>query len=372
MSRTANDNTKGIKSLENDDAASGSYVTNPQRDVNSLSSYTGRPEGSAKDALPAWSTSEIGTPTDDLTERAIALTQEFIPATGHNHDGTPGSGGQVSASKLSDLNYYRADWQTVVVSGVTGSSRDVSSEFSTKSAAGGASTPGVLTAGAYNRVVLTDLDTQTAFEDAEGQRVFGRLTFASGVWTLSFYTNEAGVETPYSFASPATMNVYFREVYTLANLPTIPADLGALPSLDATADIVDATPLQRGLVNTTTQSFAGTKTFTGNVNVDGVTRLATTLQQYLYATSGIVISRKPFRSNRVALASGATQAVVPFSEDMGTEDYTVNCSFETSDSLPIFLQYIVTNRTSGGFTVIFNAPTDSPNYKLHYQAQINH
>lgn len=43
-----------------------------------------------------------------------------------------------------------------------------------------------------------------------------------------------------------------------------------------------------GVVSTTTQSFAGAKTFTGNVNIDGATRLATSLTGPLKAASGVV------------------------------------------------------------------------------------
>lgn len=202
-----------------------------------------------------------------MKERAEALTVQFDLTNGHTHNGTDGEGAVISASDLADINYYRGDWQSVTVTGVTGTSFDVTTQFSGKTSGGGASTAGVVTTPPNNRTILLEESTQTAIEDAGGQRVYGRITESSGTWTLSFYTNEAGTETAHNITSSTNLIIHFREVFTLANLPTLGSDIGQIPSLDATADVVDATATQRGVVSTAIQEFGGRKKFLGGLEV---------------------------------------------------------------------------------------------------------
>ena len=286
MSRTVDTNTTGKVDLENAQPESGASVINSQRELNSLNAYTGHPSGSAHDATPAWTNTQVGTGTDTLKARAEALTERFDASTGHTHDGTDSP--KVSAANLLNINQFFAEYQTFEALAATGGSIDVSTQFTGKVAGGNSNTAGVLIDAPDNKIHLTDLDTSTNFEDAEGQKVYGRLTESAGVWTLTFYTNEAGVETGYSFAGSVDIMAFYREVFTLATRPTIPADLGKIGSLDLTADVVDASATQSGKVNTTTQSFAGNKTFTNDFTVDGATRLATSLSGFVKATAGVI------------------------------------------------------------------------------------
>lgn len=269
VSRTANDNTTGKKDLENADAASGPNVTNVQREINSLDSFSGRAAGSIHNALPGWTNSDVGVSTDTLKDRADALTGEFNPASGHTHSGAGGEGPQIAAASLTGLNYYRAEWQSFAVVAAVGVDDDVSSSFSGFTPGGTTGSAGVLTGAPNNKVYLIKTSDGTNIEDAQGQRVFARLTEAGGVWTLSYFTNEAGVETAYSFTS-TDITVYYRQVFTLATLPTIGADVGAIGSLDYTADIVDASSTQRGAVSIGTQSFSGAKTFLTSLIADAL------------------------------------------------------------------------------------------------------
>lgn len=277
MSRTANDNTTGIKSLENASPASGSFVTNPQRDINGLNSYTGRPSNGVYNTLPTWPNDIIGAAGDDLTERIIAILAHFDATTGHNHDGSPGSGGPISATDLDDINQLVAEYQYSEFNAATGSSVDVSTLFTGKTPGGDQFNAGVITTGLDNRVSLIDTANGTQIEDAGGQRVYGRLTWAASVWTLSFYTNEAGTETAHTLAGSTDLGLFYREVFTLATRPTIPADVGQIGSLDMTADVVDASTTQRGVVSTGTQSFAGAKTFTGAVTTSAALNVGAAL-----------------------------------------------------------------------------------------------
>jgi len=262
MSRTADDNTTGKKDLQNADAASGANVTNVQREINSLNSFSGRTSGSVFDVLPSWANNDIGTVNDDLFMRSDALTAEFNPTSGHTHSGAGGEGPQIAANTLTGLNYYRADWQEFAVVGAAGLDDDVSASFVGFTPGGTSGAAGVITTAPNNKVYLVKTSDGTNVEDAEGQRVYGRITESGGVWTLTYYTNEAGVETAYSMTS-TDITVYFRQVFTLGTLPTIGSDVGAIGSLDYTADIVDASATQRGAMSTGTQTLAGAKTWTG-------------------------------------------------------------------------------------------------------------
>jgi hypothetical protein len=267
VSRIADDNTTGKKDLQNTDPASGADVINIQREINSHNAYSGRPSGSAHNATPVWSNTEVGTGTDTLKQRAEALTLEFNTTSGHTHDGTDSR--LISATDLQDINQFVSAYQSVEKSAASGTSIDVSTEFTGLVNGGGAAALGVLTTAPDNKVQLIATDTGTVIEDAGGQKVYGRLTWAASVWTLSFYTNEAGVETAHSLAS-TDITIFYREVFNLATRPTIPADIGEIGSLDLTADVVDASPTQRGVVSTGVQSFAGAKTFTGAISASNL------------------------------------------------------------------------------------------------------
>ena len=84
-----------------------------------------------------------------------------------------------------------------------------------------------------------------------------------------------------------------------------------------------------------------------------------------FAASG----SRAFRANKVALASGVTSATGAFSAAFATSGYIPEFSFSnTVDSSPIFLQGMITYLAATGFVVTLNAPTDSVNYVMNYQA----
>lgn len=265
MSRngTQTDTTSKVD-LINADAASGASVVNTQREVNSLNAYTGRPAASAHNATPTWTNNEVGTSSDTLKMRAEALTLEFNTSSGHDHDGVNSK--LIDITDVQSINQFRADKQTFTIASAAGTSDDITASMSGKTPGGGTSTAGVITTAPNNRVTLTAASSETAIEDTEGQRVYGRITESSGTWTISYYTLEAGVETAFSMPTQ-NVNVFFNEVFTLATLPTIGADMGQIPSLDMTSDIVDATATIAGKVSTVAQTFGGDKTFQDAVKV---------------------------------------------------------------------------------------------------------
>lgn len=60
-------------------------------------------------------------------------------------------------------------------------------------------TPGVITTAPNNRVEIWDDTTKLKIEDGAGNEVYGRITEAAGVYTLSYYSLVAGAETAFTF-----------------------------------------------------------------------------------------------------------------------------------------------------------------------------
>lgn len=261
VSRTTNTDTVGKVDLANTDVASGSTITNVQRELNKLNSFLGSTINTAKDATPSWANNEIGLSTDHVKQRADLITAKFAGATGHTHSGVDGEGPQISASVLADFNQYFVEWQTDVFASAAGLNDDVTTVFTGLTPGGGASAVGVPTTAPYNKVELRTDPSGDQIEEPGGRKVYGRVTESSGTWTLTYYYEDAlGVETAYSLPSQ-DIRIYWREVFNASTRPTFGTDDGFIGSFDATADIVDATASVAGKVSTSAQTFGGEKTF---------------------------------------------------------------------------------------------------------------
>jgi len=306
------DTALGKITLANTETASGASVTNAQQEHNSAASFMGKALNAAKDALPSWTNTDVGTSGDTLKARAEALTAEFNHVSGHKHTGAAGEAPKIEAQDLASVRLKGSFVQATDLSAVSGSSVVVTTELAGRTASTGDTVKGVVVLTPNNRVIVRHPTSQDAFEDGAGNQVYGRLTEASGVWTLSFYVDLAGVETAYSFSSSTGIRWYFQQLYNPITDAPIYSDLASIPSDNATQDIVDATASQRGLVSTGTQSFGGAKTFTGDVNVDGETRLKSSLGGVLKALAGAVSAGLVNLANEVTsvlgLSNGGTGA----------------------------------------------------------------
>jgi hypothetical protein len=271
MSRTSDTSTTGKIALLN----SGSPTLNDtQKDINDIFDAVGMAgENDANANL--YSSNEVIVDGESYKESIVRLDEEFHETTGHNHDGTSGNGPKIAAGNLAGFNNYFAEFQSKTITAASGTTFNVSSNFSGESPGGGTSNIGVITTAPYNKISIVNASTLTAIEDAGGQRVYARLTEAATVWTLSFYTNEAGVETAHNLSATDILIVYY-QVYTAETRPTIPSNPLEFGTLDITGDVVDATVSQRGVVSTGTQSFAGLKTLTDGFVVEDLIRLAQT------------------------------------------------------------------------------------------------
>lgn len=74
------------------------------------------------------------------------------------------------------------------------------------------------------------------------------------------------------------------------------------------------------------------------------------------------------RAGNTSISSAASSVTVAFSTATADANYVPNFVFvNVTDSSPIFMMGIVTGKTTSGFTVTFNTPTDTANYSLAWQ-----
>lgn len=78
------------------------------------------------------------------------------------------------------------------------------------------------------------------------------------------------------------------------------------------------------------------------------------------------------RAGRDSISNASSTVSVTFSTVMTTVNFAIVFAVTNiTDGSPIFLNGIVTARSTAGFTVTFNAPTDSANYVLEWIASAN-
>jgi hypothetical protein len=260
IARNGDSNTIGKLDLENADSESGDDIVNIQRELNANKSFTGMPDDNAFDDTPVWTDTSVGSGTNTLLARAEALTAEFNPTGGHTHDGSDSA--LIDATDLDNVRLRGYFVRGTNLSSVTGSSLVVTTQMAFKTPSTADTVKGVVVVGA-NQCILRDNFSATQgdqLRDGSGDLIYGRITYAATVWTLSFYKNVAGVETAHSF-SAQDIGWYYQELFSPTVDAPIYSELASVPSDNATQDVVDATASQRGLVSTGTQSFGGVKTF---------------------------------------------------------------------------------------------------------------
>lgn len=93
---------------------------------------------------------------------------------------------------------------------------------------------GVIVSGQSNRVEISDATTKDKLKDDSGNEVYGRITHATGVYTLSYYTLVDGTETEYTFDSSTSIDFEFGYRFDFARYPTDAAI--AIPSRNIAQD----------------------------------------------------------------------------------------------------------------------------------------
>ncbi len=83
---------------------------------------------------------------------------------------------------------------------------------------GGSNTIGVIVTGANNRTEIYGGASKLKLTDASGNEVFGRITEAGGVYTLTYFSLVAGVETAHSMPAEA-IDIEFSYRFDFARFP---------------------------------------------------------------------------------------------------------------------------------------------------------
>lgn len=218
LDKVSDDTAVGKITLNNVDAVSGSSVTNLQREHNSAASFMGKALNSAKDDLPTWTANNGLTSTDDLFERTDALSAKFHQAGGHAHTGAAGDGPAVDFGDLAGTQLIGYAVQGTNITGAAGTSDDVSSLLTGETPSTAQNVEGIVVNAPHNYIHIFDTSHDAIF-DGSGNKVYGRLTYAASVWTLSYYSNVAGTETAYSFAAPTDLVWYYQQLFTEADRP---------------------------------------------------------------------------------------------------------------------------------------------------------
>jgi len=79
---------------------------------------------------------------------------------------------------------------------------------------------GVALAAANDYLPIFASGTKQLLQDAKGNDVFGTLALAAGVYTVSYWSNIAGVKTAYTFVTATTLDFEVPYVFFLADLPS--------------------------------------------------------------------------------------------------------------------------------------------------------
>lgn len=110
-----------------------------------------------------------------------------------------------------------------ITSGATGS-KVVTTEILAASLSGtpggDSTTAGIVTTGLNNKVQIRDTATGQPIEQTPGgSDVYGRLTESTGVYTLTYFYDNAGTETAYSFSADTGIDILFPESAPLDSIP---------------------------------------------------------------------------------------------------------------------------------------------------------
>jgi hypothetical protein len=116
ISKNTNDTAVAQISFNSGVGSDGPIVPSIQQEVNSLDTFTGRVSGTAYNALPPWTTSAVGTSSDNLEMRSEALTLKFRDTGangGHTHTGVDGDAPQLQAASIAGI---RSGTQAISIS----------------------------------------------------------------------------------------------------------------------------------------------------------------------------------------------------------------------------------------------------------------
>ncbi len=236
------DFTTGVLGLKN--VATGIDIDNIQLVAIRLMAATGVDE-TTNDGTTYGAPSSTITDGDSHETALTKLANKFDSSTGHDHSGAAGTGKKIDAGNLTSPPFRASVFQGADLSTITGTSTDVSTELSGKSPSTSPATLGVVVNAPENKIILrqaTGSETDDVFTDANGDIVFGRLTEAASVFTLSFFVDQSGVEVAHDFTGSVDIRWYYQEIFnSLDGSAPVYSEFALIPSDNATADVINAT-----------------------------------------------------------------------------------------------------------------------------------
>lgn len=278
MARNGDTNTVGKVDLQNPDSASGADVINTQKEINNLFSFLGAVKNNLIGLLPTFTNSNGFTASQSIFARAEAISAKFHATTGHKHTGAAGDATKIESADLANvvLRGYAIQGSNIAIPGTN--STDVSTIMVGKINSSGTTVKGVVVTAPYNKIplfILSGANANDYLKNATGDIVFGRLTYSAGVWTLTTFVDLSGTETAYALTAGQItdgLKWFYQELFNpITDAPTYDS-LFFVQSDNTTADVIDATSTQRGLLTAATQAIGGVKTFVANMIVSDTTQ----------------------------------------------------------------------------------------------------
>lgn len=210
-----------------DRALSGPSISDIQQAVNNIYDATGVSESTSGTDYNAPAGTIIN--GDNYQTALYQLAAKFDAATGHVHTGSAGDAPPVSAGIIANVPLLAYFSKIESVTGVTGSSTNVTSFLGGVSPSNAPSVTGVVVNSPNNYVLLQSAATGTLtdnFVDTSGNLVYGRLTYSSPNYTLSYYSLVSGTETAYSFSTSTHLQFFYQLLYNpLQTNPTYNPEL---------------------------------------------------------------------------------------------------------------------------------------------------
>lgn len=194
-------------------AGSGSSLLDIQAATNRLYTCTGASETQTGTVYSA----PASTITDGQSHQTALseLAAKFSNSTGHTHDGSAGNGNPIATSSLSGTALLSFVTQGTAITGATGGSTDVSSLLSGITPSTGNTVAGAVVNTPYNRVMILYGDNSKYRDEVittAGNLIYGRLTHSGSVWTLTYYSEIAGVETATNLPATSTLLWFYRQL----------------------------------------------------------------------------------------------------------------------------------------------------------------
>lgn len=332
-------------------AVSSATIADIQATANKLYNATGASELATGTVYNA----TAGTITNGQSHQTALtiLANKFDAATGHHHTGAAGDGPILPASGLGSFPLLGYLVQGSNIVGATGTSWDVTSLMTGYTPTSSPTTPGVAVDSGHNKIRLLSAATGNAYHDlpdATGNLVYGRLSSATGSWTLSFFSEISNVETPYSFSSPQSLFWWFQQL-AYPNVATPPV---YIPVMDMFSTSVPSFGTFGSTPNSAGASLSGSQitlqpadaTHPGGVNFSGLQTFGGNK-----AFNQVI----PLTTSTASAAGTTTLSVTSTQIQILTGTSTQTFKLPDATTLALGQTYMFINSSTGALTIQDNA-----------------